>query len=171
MVSLEVYDPGQWSNFFVLVGSGSAALTGLVFVAITINLKGVAQDATHRYRAINMLSGFTSILIVSSFALMGHQTYRTLGIEWLIVSLLAAAINTNGYIQAFRLDGSSRYALSLVRMIGGSACYLGQIIGAVTLYSGSGTGVYVAAIALIITFCYLISGSWLLIVGTVHGPD
>jgi len=166
-----VYDPEQWNNFFVLVGSGSAALTGLVFVAITINLKGVAKDATHRYRAINMLSGFTSILVVSSLALMGHQTYRTLGIEWLIVSVLAVAINTNGYIQAFRLDGSSRYALSYVRMIGGSACYLGQIIGSVMLLSGSGTGAYVGAIALIITFCYLISGSWLLIVGTVHSSD
>src|SRR5262252_10964638 len=113
MVSLEVYDPEQWNNFFVLVGSGSAALTGLVFVAITINLKGVAQDATHRYRAINMLSGFTSMLIVSSFALMGHQTYRTLGIEWLIVSLLAAAINTNGYVHGYSSAGS-RYALSRV---------------------------------------------------------
>jgi hypothetical protein len=171
MVSLEVYDPEQWNNFFVLVGSGSAALTGLVFVAITINLKGVAQDATHRYRAINMLSGFTSILIVSSFALMGHQTYRTLGIEWLIVALLAAAINTNGYVQAFRLDGSSRYALSYVRMVGGSACYLGQIIGALLLYFGSGTGVYISATALIVNFCYLISGSWLLIIGTLHSSD
>ena len=171
MGAVVVYDPEQWNNFFVLVGSGSAALTGLVFVAITINLKGVAKDATHRYRAINMLSGFTSILVVSSLALMGHQTYRTLGIEWLIVSLLAAAINTNGYIQAFRLDGSSRYALSLVRMIGGSACYSGQVIGSVLLFSGSGTGVYVGAIALIITFCYLISGSWLLIVGTVHSSE
>jgi len=171
MVSLEVYDPEQWNNFFVLVGSGSAALTGLVFVAITINLKGVAQDATHRYRAINMLSGFTSMLIVSSFALMGHQTYRTLGIEWLIVSLLAAAINTNGYVQAFRLDGSSRYALSYVRMVGGSACYLGQIIGSLLLLFGSGTGVYIGATALIVNFCYLISGSWLLIVGTLHSSD
>ncbi|TMC02456.1 MAG: hypothetical protein E6J41_30040 [Chloroflexi bacterium] len=168
---MEVYDPEQWNNFFVLVGSGSAALTGLVFVAITINLRGVAQDATHRYRAINMLSGFTSILIVSCFALMGHQTYRTLGIEWLIVSLLAAAINTNGYVQAFRLDGSSRYALSYVRMVGGSACYLGQIIGALLLYLGPGTGAYIGATALIVTFCYLISGSWLLIVGTLHSSD
>lgn len=166
-----VYDPGQWSNFFVLVGSGAAALTGLVFVAITINLRGVAQDATHRFRAINMLSGFTSILVISAFALMGQQTNRTLGIEWLIVSVLVAAINTNGYIQAFRLDGSSRYALSLFRMIGGSACYLGQIIGSVILLFGSGAGLYVGAVALIVTFCYLISGSWLLIVGTVHSPD
>jgi hypothetical protein len=171
MITLEVYDPEQWNNFFVVIGSGSAALTGLVFVAMTINLRGVAMDATHRYRAINMLSGFTSMLIISSFALMGHQTYRTLGIEWLIVSLLAAAINTNGYTQAFRLQGSSRYALSLVRIVGGSACYLGQIIGSLMLFFGSGTGAYIGATALIVTICYLISGSWLLIVGTLHNSD
>jgi hypothetical protein len=57
MTTPAIYNPGQWSNFFVLVGTGSAALTGLVFVAVTINLRGVVEDATHRYRAINMLTG------------------------------------------------------------------------------------------------------------------
>jgi len=170
MVSSTVYDPGQWDNFFVLVGTGSAALTGLVFVAMSINLKSVAKDATHRYRAINMLSGFTAVFLLSSLALMGHQTYRALGIEWLIVSLLATAINTNGYIQGFRLVGS-RYALSPVRIVGGSACYLGQIVGSVMLFFGSGTGIYVAAVAVIVNFCFLISGSWLLIVGTLQNSN
>src|SRR5580700_2159602 len=167
MVTLEVYNPGQWNNFFILVGTGSAALAGLVFVAITINLKGVTEDATHRYRAINMLSGFTSVFIISALALMGHQTYRTLGIEWLIVSLFAAAINTNGYIQAFKQHGSL-YALSLFRMIGGSVCYLGQIIGSLMLHLGSRAGIYIGAIALIVNFYFLVSGSWLLILGTVQ---
>jgi len=174
VVSSEVFEPAQWNNFFVLVGTGSAALTGLVFVALTINLSGVAKDATHRYRAINMLSGFTAVFVLSSLALMGHQTYRTLGIEWLLVSLLAAGINTNGYIQGFRLVGSryaSRYALSGVRIVGGSACYLGQIIGSLMLCLGSRTGIYVGAIALIINFYFLVSGSWLLIVGTSRSPD
>src|SRR3974377_2471004 len=99
MVGSEVYNPDLWNKFFVLVGTGSAALTGLVFVAMSINLKGVAKDATHRYRAINMLSGFTSVFLLGALALMGHQTYRTLGLEWLLVSSLAAGINTYGYIQ------------------------------------------------------------------------
>ena len=170
MVGSEVYNPAQWNNFFVLVGTGSAALTGLVFVALSINVKGIAKDATHRYRAINMLSGFTAVFIICSLALMGQQTYRTLGIEWLIVSLLAAAINTNGYIQGFRLSGS-RYALSPVRVAGGSACYLGQIIGSLILYFGSRTGIYIGAIAVIVNFCFLISGSWLLIMGTLNGSN
>jgi hypothetical protein len=170
MVTPEVYNPEQWNNFFVLVGTGSAALTGLVFVAVTINLKGVAKDATHKYRAINMLSGFTSVFVISSLALMGYQTYRTLGIEWLIVSLFAGAINTNGYIQAFKQQGSL-YALSLFRIIGGSACYLGQIIGCLMLLFGSSTGVYISAVSLIINFYFLVSGSWLLILGTLNGPS
>jgi hypothetical protein len=170
MVTSEVYSPEQWNNFFVLVGTGSATLAGLVFVAMTINLKGVAKDATHRYRAINMLSGFTSVFIISSLALMGHQSYRASAIEWLIVSLLAAAINTNGYIQAFR-QHSSLYALSLFRMVGGSACYLGQIIGSLMLLFGSRMGIYVSAIALIVNFYFLVSGSWLLILGTLHSAD
>jgi hypothetical protein len=170
MVTSEVFNPEQWNNFFILVGTGSATLAGLVFVAMTINLKGVAKDATHRYRAINMLSGFTSVFIISSLALMGHQTYRTLGIEWLIVSLLAGVINTNGYIQAFRLH-SSLYALSLFRMVGGSACYLGQIIGSFMLLFGSRIGIYIGAIALIVNFYFLVSGSWLLILGTLHSSD
>jgi hypothetical protein len=117
-----------------------------------------------------MLSGFTSVFIISSLALMGHQSYRTLGIEWLIVSLFAAIVNTNGYIQAFRQHGSL-YALSLFRMAGGSACYLGQIIGSLVLYFGSRTGIYISAIALIVNFYFLVSGSWLLILGTLHSSD
>jgi hypothetical protein len=141
-----VYEPAEWQNFFLLAGTGSAALTGLVFVALTINLKAVNRDATHRYRAINMVSGFTAAFVLSALALMGHQTYRTLGIEWLLVALLAAAINTNGYVQGFRLAGS-RYALSLVHVVGGSACYLGQIVGSLIILLGYRSGIYVAAIA------------------------
>jgi hypothetical protein len=170
MTTSEIYNPDQWTNFFVLVGTGSAALTGLVFVAVTINLRGVLEDATHRYRAINMLTGFTSVFVISALSLMGHQTARTLGVEWLIVSVLAAAINTNGYIQAFRLR-SSLYALSRFRMAGGSACYLGQIVGSLLLLLGFRAGMYIGATALIVNFGFLVSGSWLLIVGTVQSAD
>jgi hypothetical protein len=169
MVTADAYSPENWSNFFILVGTGSATLAGLVFVAMTINLRGAAKDATHRFRAINMLSGFTSVFVLSALALMGNQSFRALGIEWLVVSVLATAINTNGYIQAFRLR-SSLYALGPFRIIGGSACYLGQIIGSVMLVLGSATGIYVGAIALVANFFFFVSGSWLLILGQLHSP-
>ena len=163
-------DLAQWTDFFILVGTGSATLAGLVFVALTINLRGVARDATHRYRAINMLTGFASIFLLSALVLMGHQSPAAVGIEWLVVSVLALAINTYGYVQAFRLR-SSLYALSVVRIVGGSLCYLGQIVGSALLVAGIPAGISVAAISTIATFVYLISGSWLLILGTIQTAD
>ena len=160
----------SWSNFFILVGTGSATLAGLVFVALTINLRGVAHDATHRYRAINMLTGFASVFLLSALALMGNQPAFAVGLEWLVIAVLAGVINTYGYIQAFRLR-SSLYALSKVRMVGGTLGYLAQVVGSVLLILGIGAGIYVSAIALIANFVYLISGSWLLILGTIHTTE
>ena len=154
----------------MLVGTGSATLAGLVFVALTINLRGVARDATHRYRAINMLTGFASVFLISALALMGRQPAFAVGLEWLVIAALAAVINTYGYIQAFRMR-SSLYALSKVRMVGGTLGYLGQIVGAILLLLGIPAGIYVSAIALIANFVYLISGSWLLILGTIHTTE
>lgn len=170
MIAADVYDARQWTDFFVLVGTGSATLAGLVFVAMTINSKVLTADATHKYRAINMLSGFTAAFILSALALMGHQTHRSLGAEWLIVSVIALAINTNGYVQAFRRR-SSLYALSSVRVVGGSVCYVGQVIGALVLLAGSRSGAYIGAVALICNFGFFISGAWLLIVGTLEDAD
>jgi hypothetical protein len=45
MIAAAAYNPAQWNNFFLLVGTGSATLAGLVFLAVTINLKGIAEDA------------------------------------------------------------------------------------------------------------------------------
>jgi len=162
--------PEHWTNFFLMVGAGSATLAGLVFVAVTINLRGTIRDATHRFRAINMLTGFTAAFLVSSLALMGNQTFRAIGVEWLAISLLATVINTNGYIQAFRLH-SSLYALSWFRIVGGSACYLGQLIGSVLLIIGSAAGMYVCAISLVVSFGFFVSGSWLLVVGPAPSAD
>jgi hypothetical protein len=37
MVAADIYRPEQWTNFFLLVGTGAVTLTGLVFVAMSLN--------------------------------------------------------------------------------------------------------------------------------------
>jgi hypothetical protein len=38
----------RWDNFFVMVGSGAAALAGLIFVAMSIKPEGIIRNTTHR---------------------------------------------------------------------------------------------------------------------------
>ena len=55
--------------------------------------------------------------------------------------------------------------LNLGRFIAGTSCYIAQIIGSVLLISGYVAGLYVASVAMVLSFAFFISGAWLLITG------
>jgi hypothetical protein len=156
--------PEQWDNFFVMVGGGAAALAGLIFVAMSINPEIIIQDTTHKNRAINMLTGFTAVFMACSFALIGSQNLGALGFEWLLLWLIATAIFIRGYVIAIR-SGRSSIGLSAPRLTGGTACYLAEVTGSILLILGYRAGLYIAAIASVVLFGFLISGAWLLMVG------
>jgi hypothetical protein len=166
MLAIEVYNPEHWREFFLMVGSGAAALTGLVFVSMTLNLKVIARDPTHRNRAIGTLAGFTAAFMICGLSLIGGQDHVVVGIEWLIISSIAWLIYLNGYVRALKENGS-KLGLSVSCTIGSSICYLAEIIGSIILIAGHIIGLQIAATALIIYFYYMISGAWLLILG-VH---
>jgi hypothetical protein len=154
----------QWNNFFVMVGGGAAALAGLIFVAMSIKHEIIIRNTTHKNRAINMLTGFTAIFMASGLALMGNQHLEALGYEWLVLWLIATVIFIRGYVIAIRA-GMSSIGLTLPRLAGATICYLAEVISSIFLILGSGTGLYIAAVAIIVLFAFLISGAWLLMIG------
>jgi hypothetical protein len=154
----------QWNNFFVMVGGGAAALAGLIFVAMSIKHEIIIQNTTHKNRAINMLTGFTAIFMASSFALIGNQYLRMLGLEWLVLWLVATVIFVRGYVIAIR-SGMSSIGLNMPRLAGATICYLAEVMSAIFLILGYSSGFYIAAIAIIVLFAFLISGAWLLMIG------
>lgn len=157
-----------WSNFFVMVGGGAAALAGLIFVAMSINPEVIIRNATHKNRAINMLSGFSAVFMACSLALIGRQSLGAVGWEWLVLWVTATAIFVRGYVIALR-SGASTIGLNAPRLAGGTLCYLAQVAAAVLLILGHDIGLRVAAIAAIVLFAFLISGAWLLIIGVYEG--
>ena len=161
---MDIFDPTQWHDFFLMIGGGSASLTGLVFVAMSINLSVVAQDPTHKNRAIGTLTGFTAVFLICALGLTGNQNHIALGLEWLVVSIPATVIYIKGYIQAVTKGGSEK-GLSLPRTIAGLSCYIAQILGSLILLSGNIYGLYLAAFGMVASFISLISGAWLLIMG------
>jgi hypothetical protein len=161
---VEKYLPDQWNNFFIMVGSGAAALAGLIFVAMSINHQIILRNTTHKNRAINMLSGFTAVFMASSFALIGNQYLGVIGFEWLVLWVVATAIFIRGYVVAIR-SGMSSIGLNVPRLAGGTICYLAEVIAAIFLILGYTAGLYIAAIGIIVLFAFLISGAWLLMMG------
>jgi hypothetical protein len=154
----------QWSNFFEMVGGAAAALVGLIFVAMSISPGAIIRNTTHRNRAVNMLTGFTAVFMACGVALIGNQSIGALGVEWLILWLVASAVFIRGYVRAIAA-GMSSIGLTAPRLAGGTLCYLAEVLGAIFLILGHSVGLYIAAVASIVLFGFLISGAWLLIVG------
>ena len=147
-----------------MVGGGAAALAGLIFVAMSINPEGIIRNSTHKNRAINMLTGFSAVFMACSLALLGNQRLVALGFEWLFLWAIATIIFVNGYVVAIR-TGMSSIGLTTPRLAGGTLCYLAEVIGSILIILGYSIGLYIAAIATIVLFAFLISGAWLLIIG------
>jgi hypothetical protein len=166
MIATDIYRPAEWHDFFLVTGGGAAALAGLVFVAMSINVDVVAENSTHRGRAINMLTGFTAAFIICGLALMGGQSHRAVGTEWFVVATVAALSYVHNYLQAAR-SGGRKAELRPYRLAGGTTCYVAEMVGAVVLIFGQVAGLYVAAVGLIVLFAFTISGAWLLLVA-VH---
>ena len=166
MIAVDFYRPEQWHDFFIMVGGGAAALAGLVFVAMSLNLEGIVNDATHKYRAIGTLSGFSAAFVICSLALMGGQNYQAVGVEWFIISAFATVMHVNGYIRATKI-GKSSVGLQSNLLLFGTGLYIAEIIGAIMLTLGYVAGLYLAAVSLVGLLAFMISGAWLLVM-SVH---
>ncbi|MGP8207062.1 MAG: hypothetical protein ACLQVK_13605 [Acidimicrobiales bacterium] len=167
MIAADIFRPGQWDNFFLLVGTGAVTLTGLVFVAMSLNLKLIAIDATHRNRAINTLTGLALVFMRCALVLMGAQNHQSIGAELFAVSGISAAIFGTGYAKAIRMSSGLR----LSRIVGGSLVHLVEMTGAALFFSGYLPGLYIAAVAVVTNTCYMITAAWLLVIGAFDQKD
>ena len=160
----DIYKPDLWNSFFVMVGGGAAALTGLVFVALSIalslKLEDMTEDATHKYRSINTLAGLTAVFVTCGLVLLPGQHHVQIGIEVLIVAAIGTLIFLYGFRQAFKFGSRP----SKVRLAVGTCLYVAELIGALILISGSISGLYVAAVAIVANVAFMISAAWLLVV-------
>jgi hypothetical protein len=94
LTAMRGYDPAALEPFFVAVISAAAALTGLLFVAVSINLDKIVKGPGFlSARAAEALASLLLVLVGSALVLV-PQSVRLLGLEILIlvVPLLVVTI-------------------------------------------------------------------------------
>ena len=101
------YDPAEWHELFVATAGATAALAGLLFIAISINLGDILKSKTLPLRAVDSLGIMVSVLIVSILVLTPGQSTMVLGLELLITGLLACGIRLRAWIATRSLPKES----------------------------------------------------------------
>jgi hypothetical protein len=161
---MNTFQPEQWHDFFIMVGGGAAALTGLVVVAMSLRLDLIVRNVALRHRSRIILTGLSAVFMRSALVLMGGQNALTVGAELAGVCLVVATAVTVSLLQVLT-SGQPAPHLSRSRTLGNIALYLVEATGGVLLMLGAGIGIYLAAIAMVANFYFMIAGSWLLLVG------
>jgi modulator of FtsH protease len=132
------HDIGAWSDFGVAVVGAAAALTGLLFVAVSINLERILSHPTLPTRAGQTLVLFATPLLVSILVLVPGQGGGALGAELIGAGVLSGA----ALLALSRPAGSEESAASvaLARVlpsVGTGGCLLAA---GVSLVAGGGGG-------------------------------
>lgn len=135
---MEAFDASAWSDFFVASAGASAALAGLVFVSVSINVEHiVAQDGLPEFALVTVLL-LLQATIVSLLGLIPDNDADSLGLEVLIEFLVWVSITG---LMIYRSLQHMKSPVSLVsRLVLPAAGSLPILVGAVILLGGNGDG-------------------------------
>jgi hypothetical protein len=135
----------SWRDFYMLTGSASATLVGLIFVAVTLHIDVIAE--AKKSSDIRMLAEeiFINFLIILSFAfifLIPSDTPTGVGYPLLILGTIQIVHTAILWLRFLRSRGEHRvFASSMILsglLIPNTICYLTLIvIGADVLQGGT----------------------------------
>src|SRR5437667_11348160 len=130
------YQAAQWHDFFLMVGGGAAALTGLIFVAMTLHLDDITNHPVHRHRARTILTGLTAVFIRCGLVLMANQPRQAIAVELFAVLVVVEIVLYRSTLDAF----SAADTTVLLRAVGSFACLVTEQLGAVLWFVGATWG-------------------------------
>jgi peptidoglycan/LPS O-acetylase OafA/YrhL len=160
---VSAYDAAEWSDLFVATAGASAALAGLVFVAVSINVERILKIKGLPERSLETVLLLLSVVVVSIIGLIPGQSTTALGVELLAVGLLFAAVIAALSDQALPPGAEPRRWL-LSRMLVRGLGTLPFVIGAISLIAETGGGLYWTVAGIVFAIAGAVANAWVLMV-------
>lgn len=158
------YQADAWQALYIAVASATAALTGLLFVALSLNLHTIIKVPMHRARAREVLGITLSLLVLSLLMLIPEQDHRALGSELIAGSLVLALVAGKFHLRTFRRMATLRRYRWALRL---AVLHLGTIsivVAGMSLIIGQFGGLFWLVPTILIYMLWSLNNAWLLVV-------
>jgi hypothetical protein len=154
-----------WQNFYLMVGGAAAALTGLIFVAVSLHTRSIMGNTLHRDRAWASVASLISQLFVAVAVLVPAQPSAALGIEIMLIALFwihrtAWAARTFGPSMRAADRPNTRWQLEWIVWLTWLAAL---VAGGLVLLFGGEVGFDLLALAMVGMFLSAVWSAWVLI--------
>ncbi|MET0558441.1 MAG: hypothetical protein ABW065_07190 [Solirubrobacterales bacterium] len=156
------YDASEWTDFFVAVAGASAALAGLVFVAVSINIDRILKFKGLPERALETVLLLMTVLLVSLAGLIPGQSATALGVELLLLALALGAGVARLPLGSGDPDAAPgrRRSRWVIRAI----VVLPLLLGGITVIAEAGGGLYWVVASIALGIVGAITNAWVLLV-------
>ncbi|HEY1355232.1 MAG TPA: hypothetical protein VGF09_02870 [Solirubrobacterales bacterium] len=156
------YDPSEWHDLFVATAGASAALAGLVFVAISINIERILALRGVPERGLETILLLLLVLIVSVVGLIPAQGHLALGLELLACAFVISAVVVRlPPIRATGEEPRGSIAVRWVIRLTGTGLFL---IGGLSLLAEAGGGLYWVVAGIVFATAGAVASAWVLLV-------
>jgi hypothetical protein len=161
----------NWETFYLLMGTASVTLIGLLFIAISINLDVVRNESypdLQLFAAVT-LNCFFYVLVFSFLFLIPNQTPLGLGLPIFLFGGVGLTNTVNQWRRAMKIDRSkmshSRIGKGISRrFILPILCLVGLVIISVMLLFGSTAGLYSLVFVTLLLVGSATQNAWFLLV-------
>jgi modulator of FtsH protease len=161
---MDAYSPDAWHDFFVAAAGAAAALTGLLFVALSLHIRYIVSEPTYRSMARGSLIGLVMVLILS-FNLLVRQPALWTGIELAGVAGLYV-VGEGGYeVITWQRQ---RWQVPRPTVVRSGVAHLLALIGAIGgagIVFQVGPGLYAVAFIAVAIIVWNLWNSWVLLMG------
>jgi hypothetical protein len=158
----------DWANFFVAEVGAAAALTGLVVVAVSINLSRILSFPQLPARAAESIVVLTGALILASLGLVPGQPMALFGAEVLATGLVILGVGLRNQLPPTELvEGITRFKI-LLRALVCAAVTLPLVFGGILLLLGWNAGLYLTGAGVLIALTAGVWNAWVLLVEIVR---
>ncbi len=155
-----------WHDLYVMLGTSSAALIGLLFIATSIHLGEVVSNPGCRVRSYNQTL-YLLTLLVEAILILVPQPVPFLGAELMVLNMVGlwfTISTTYTFIYKHR-DDRHRGGMKMSRAIPLSVAYLLGLAGGIALIQGSHWGMYIVTVSYTTLLVTVVLGAWSTMIG------
>jgi hypothetical protein len=160
---VSAYQVADWHEFAVATVGAAATLTGLLFVAISINLDRILEIDRLPRRAAGTLALLVTLLIAALFVLAPGQDNAAVGIELAATGGLLGAVAVFVALRTTRSAGDPLVwtVAPLVTLLVPAVALL---VAGISVGAKSGGGLYWFLAAAVVGFAAAVGDAWVLLV-------
>jgi modulator of FtsH protease len=154
----------EWQTFFAVQAGAAATLTGLVFVAVSINLSRIMEVRGLPSRAAESLIQLLQVFFISGVALVPGRSVTVLASEILAISLVSWLLQTIGQIRYARSRRGDPWSWLITRTLMSQVSTVPFCVAGILLALRNPNGLYWIVPGIAFSFVAGVTSAWVLLV-------